>query len=161
VETIKADAGEPVAYEDRRGFRLSHPSDWKRTLGSAGLLLTLAEPSRPSTAFVSNLNVVRRVNDKRAGLDELAGEAVGEVHRLLTDAIVLDVEAARVAGNRARRLLFAYRQGIHGLTGEQWLFVEPEHIWTITAGASNEAYPDVAGVFERIVSSFTLSDHDV
>jgi hypothetical protein len=162
VWTIKAeiDFAGWIAYEDRRGFSLRHPPEWKVTRGSAGLLVSVAEAKGVSTSFVSNLNVVRRVNDKTAHLDELAREAAGEVHRLLTDAILIELDATTVAGNRARRLVFAYRQGIHGLTGEQWLFAEPARIWTITAGASNDVYPDIAKIFEAIVSSFAVDDRD-
>ncbi len=147
-------------YIDKRsGLTLPHPSDWKPQRGMAGLLVAVVG-SEGEVGFAPNVNVVRRVNDVQLGLDELARAAMREVRRILTDATIIDLDSAVVADAPARRLLFTYRQGIYGLTGEQWVWLTHEHIWTVTAGAATEEYDALADVFASIVARLTVGDHE-
>lgn len=147
-----------TTYADGRvGLRLEHPGEWTTHRGMTGLVLAVSARQR-ADGFAPNLNVVRRVNDVQLSLDELGQAAVREVRRVLTDATIIDLDAAVVAAFPARRLLFAYRQGIYGLTGEQWVWLTREHIWTVTAGAATEDYDAVADVFGAIVASVSLDE---
>ncbi|MDP9066791.1 MAG: hypothetical protein M3N53_00395 [Actinomycetota bacterium] len=145
-------------HDGRRGFSLEWPADWQVQRGMSGLLLSIAPPS-DGDGFVPNLNLVRHVNDMRSDLDDLAKRAAREVLRVLTDVTLVDADATVVAGSPARRLLFSYRQGIYGLTSEQWLFLTPEHVWTITAGSESDDYDAFADVFSGIVRSLRLHEH--
>lgn len=146
-------------YVDRkRGFRLEHPSGWEVRPGQAGLLLAVVAPPVEEGEFRSNLNVVRKTGVQAVELDRLAQMAIGEVARVLTDLIVIDVDAAVVSDRPARRVLFAYRQGIFGLTAEQWILVDRDRHWTISAAASLERYSAVAYDFASIVASFEIAD---
>ena len=160
--TVNAESvagGQWTRYEDaRRHFGLDHPTDWEIQRGVAGLLVAVAAPRRDEGAFRPNLNVVRKSGIAVVELDELAQAAIREVTRVLTDLTVLDIEPVVVSQVPGRRLLFSYRQGIFGLTAEQWLFFAQEGQWTISAAASSEEYDDVADVFARIVSSIEVSD---
>jgi len=142
----------------RRGFRLEHPSSWEVRPGQAGLLLAIVAPPGREGEFRSNLNVVRKVGMQAAELDRLAEMAIREVARVLTDLIVIDVDAAVVSDRPARRLLFGYRQGIFGLTAEQWVLVDGDRHWTISAAASSDVYDSVADDFSGIVGSFGIAD---
>lgn len=145
-----------TAYADSRvGLHLEHPADWRSHRGMSGLVLAIAGPER-ADGFAPNLNVVRRMNDVKLSLDELARAAVREVSRVLTDAALIDLDAAVIADSPARRLLFTYRQGIYGLTGEQWVWLTSDHIWTVTAGSATEDYDEVADVFAAIVASLSV-----
>lgn len=145
-------------YLDRkRGFRLEHPSGWEVRPGQAGLLLALVAPGEDGE-FRSNLNVVRKTGVHAADLDRVARTAIQEVARVLTDLIVIDVDAAIVADRPARRLLFGYRQGIFGLTAEQWVFADDDRHWIVSAAASSERYGAAADDFARIVASFEIAD---
>ena len=145
-----------ITYADPRvGLRLEHPAEWRADRGVTGLVLAVSAAPR-ADGFAPNLNVVRRVNDVKLSLDDLAQAAVREVRRVLTDAAIIDLDAAVVAESPARRLLFTYRQGIYGLTGEQWVWLTLDHIWTVTAGAATEDYDGVADVFNGLVSSLSV-----
>ena len=142
-----------MPYADARsGLSFEHPKGWKAERGMSGLLATVVAPER-ETGFAPNLNVVRRVNDHDYSLDDLARAAVREVRRVLTDVLVIDLDATVVADEPARRLLFSYRQGVYGLTGEQWVWLTPSYSWTVTAGANTEKYDALADVFTRMVRS--------
>lgn len=108
--------------------------------------------------FRPSLNVVRKTGPRTLELDELARVALRDLTRVLTDLTVLDVEAMVVSDTPARRVLFSYRQGIYGLTSEQWLFYSGEGQWTISAAASSDRYDAVADVFGRMVARFELVD---
>ncbi len=145
-----------VPYTDARsGLGFEHPDGWKVERGRGGLLAMVVAPPQEA-GFAPNLNVVRRVNDHDYSLDDLARVAMREVRRVLTDAVVIDLEASVVAEEPARRLLFSYRQGIYGLTGEQWVSPTPTHLWTVTAGSRTEDYDDVADIFGRLVRSLRV-----
>jgi hypothetical protein len=146
-------------YADaRRGFRLEHPADWDVRPGLAGLLVAIVAPSENGNDFRSNVNVVRKTGVGSRDLDELAQNAIREVGRILTDLLVIDIDAAVVAGLSARRLLFSYRQGMFGLTAEQWLMVEEDKHWTISASASSDRYNSIADEFAAIVASVEVTD---
>lgn len=160
---VQAEAGtDPevrwVNYSDARArLSLTRPFDWSVERGASGLLVAVVGP--PGAAgFAPNLNVVRRVNDVRMSLDDLAEAAIREVRRILTDVTIIDLDSAVVAEAPARRLLFAYRQGVYGLTGEQWMWLTRDHIWTVTAGAATEDYHEVADLFDRIVRGLRVED---
>lgn len=151
--------GQWTRYEDaRRHFSLDHPAEWEIQRGVAGLLVAVAGPRREEGAFRPNLNVVRKSGIAVVELDELARAAIREVTRVLTDLTVLDIEPVVVSDVPARRVLFSYRQGIFGLTAEQWLFFAQEGQWTISAAASSEDYDDVADVFARMARSVQVFD---
>ena len=144
-------------FDERRGFSLEYPSEWQLQRGMSGLLASVVAP-RPSESFAANMNVVRRVDDTAMDLGGIAQVAVREILRLLTDVTLIDADSTVVADSPARRLLFAYRQGIYGLTGEQWLFRVPGHLWTVTAGASSEEYDALAPIFARITGSLRVGE---
>lgn len=145
-----------VPYEDvRSGLVFEHPEGWKVERRASGLLASVLAPQREA-GFAPNLNVVRRVNDHDYTLDDLARAAIREVRRVLTDVVLIDLDAVVVAEDPARRLLFSYRQGIYGLTGEQWVWLTRSHLWTVTAGARSQDYDAVADVFVRLVSSLRV-----
>lgn len=146
-----------VDHVDRRhGFTVTHPPGWNVTRGVGGLLVSLAAPEGPSGSFRSNMNVVRRVQDKMMDLDGLAESVLSALFRLLTEPLVIDVDTAVVGDRPARRLLVAYRQGIYALASEQWLFMTDDHVWTISAGAASETWGEVADTFTDIVRSFRV-----
>lgn len=145
-----APAMAPETYSDRHGFSLQVPPGWNVQKGVAGLLVSIVGPDETG-AFRPNLNLVRKVRDRAPDLDALARDALKTLTRLLTDLLVIDVDSSVVAGLPARRLLVAYRQGMFALTSEQWIFVDDEHIWTVSAGASTEQWSDVAHDFAAIV----------
>ena len=159
-ETLRSEELWSRHVDDRRGFSLEYPSEWQMQRGMSGLLVSFAAP-RQSEGFAANLNVVRRVDDTALDLDGIAQVAVREILRLLTDVTLIDADATVVADSPARRLLFAYRQGIYGLTGEQWLFRAPGHLWTVTAGASSEEYDALAPIFARITGSLRVGESRV
>lgn len=145
-------------YSDQRGgLTVKHPPEWEPRRGMAGLLVAIVGPDG-GTRFPPNINVVRHVNDVQINLDHLARAAVREVTRILTDVAIIDLDQAVVAGAPARRLLFTYRQGIYGLTGEQWVWLTRDHIWTVTAGAVTEEYDSVADTFARIVAELNVGN---
>lgn len=145
-----------VRYEDTRsGLGFEHPSQWRVRRGGGGLLVSVVAP-QSETGFAPNLNVVRRINDHDFSLDDLARAAIREVRRVLTDALLIDLDATVVADEPARRLVFSYRQGIYGLTGEQWVWLTRAHLWTVTAGARTEDYDGVADVFARTIRSLRI-----
>ena len=147
-----------TSYSDARlQLSLQHPSDWTAQRGSSGLLVTVVGP-QSAAGFAPNLNVVRRANDVRLALDDLAEAAIREVRRVLTDFMIIDLDPAIVVETPARRVLFAYRQGIYGLTGEQWMWLTRDHIWTVTAGAATEDYHEVADVFDRMLRSLRMGE---
>lgn len=147
-----------ASYSDQRGsLTVKHPPEWQPRRGMAGLLVAIVGPDR-GTGFPPNINVVRHVNDVQINLDDLARTAVREVTRILTDVAIIDLDQAVVAGAPARRLLFTYRQGIYGLTGEQWVWLTHDRIWTVTAGAVTEEYDSVADTFARIVAELNVGD---
>ncbi len=144
-------------YEDeRRGFSLTHPSDWEVLRGAGGLLVSVAAPAPPSDAFRSNMNVVRRVLDTSLDLEGFAQSALASLVRLLNEPIVIDVDTDVIAEHPARRLLVAYRQGLYALTTQQWLFRDDEHVWTISAGALTERWDQDADAFTDVAHSFRL-----
>lgn len=145
-----------VSYEDARAELTFHyPEGWNIARGTGGLLASITARQRDQ-GFPPSLNVVRRVNDHDYSLDDLARSAVREVQRVLTDALLIDLDAAVVADSPARRLLFSYRQGVYGLTGEQWVWLTRSHLWTVTAGARTEDYEAVADVYARTVRSLRV-----
>lgn len=149
-----------TSYSDQRaGLTLQHPPEWEARRGMAGLLVAIVGPDG-GTGFPPNMNVVRHVNDVQINLDDLARSAVREVTRILSDVAIIDLDQAIVAGAPARRLLFTYRQGIYGLTGEQWVWLTRDHIWTVTAGALTEEYDRVADTFARIVGKLNLGSRE-
>lgn len=156
LETGPGSVLEWTPYSDRRaGLTLKHPPDWEPRRGMAGLLVAIVAPDG-GTGFPPNINLVRHVNDVQINLDDLARTAVREVSRILTDVAIIDLDQAVVAGSPARRLLFTYRQGIYGLTGEQWVWLTRDNIWTVTAGALTEEYDSVADTFARIVAELNV-----
>lgn len=154
---IPAIASENAYVDDRHGFSLEVPPGWQTQKGVAGLLVSVVEPPADGGTFRSNLNVVRRVRDRTPDLDALAHDAIKTLTRLLTDLLVVDVNAAVVADLPARRVLVAYRQGLYALTSEQWIIVGDDHIWTISAGAASDRWDEVADVFAGIVRSIKLT----
>lgn len=143
--------------DERHGFSVEVPPGWQIQKGVAGLLVSLVAPAADTGAFRSNLNVVRRVRDRAPDLDALAHDAIKTLSRLLTDLLVIDVDAAVVADLPARRVLVAYRQGLFALTSEQWIVAGDEYVWTISAGAATERWDDAADVFAAIVRSLELA----
>ena len=137
------------------GLTFKHPDGWKVQRGRSGLLASVVAP-RSEAGFAPNLNVVRRVNDHHYNLDDMARAAIREVRRVLTDPVLIDLDAAVVADDPARRLLFSYRQGVYGLTGEQWVWLTPSHLWTVTAGARTDDYDAFADVFAQLVRSLRI-----
>lgn len=152
-----AAAAADVYADDRHGFSLEVPPDWQIQRGVAGLLVSLVAPALDDTSFRPNLNVVRRVRDRPPDLDALAHDAIKTLSRLLTDLLVIDVEASVVADLPARRVLIAYRQGLFALTSEQWIVAADDHIWTISAGAATEDWDEVADLVTGIVRSLRLT----
>lgn len=147
-----------LAFADnKRGFRLEHPSDWEVHPGLAGLLVAIVAPSKAGEDFSPSVNVVRKTGMRSRDLDELAQNAIREVGRVLTDLLVIDVDVAVVSGLSARRSVFSYRQGIFGLTAEQWLMVEGDRHWTISATASSDRYDSIADEFSTIIGSFEIT----
>lgn len=145
-----------TSYSDPRvDVTLKHPPDWEPRRGVAGLLVAVVGADG-GAGFPPNINVVRHVNDVQINLDDLARTATREVTRILTDVVMIDLDRAVVAGAPARRLLFTYRQGVYGLTGEQWVWLTRDHIWTVTAGALTEEYDIFADIFAEIVAGLDL-----
>ena len=145
-----------VPYADARsGLAFQHPATWSVQRGRAGLLASVVAPRR-AAGLAPNLNVVRKVNDHDYTLDDLARAAIREVQRVLTDAALIDLDAAVVADEPARRLLFSYRQGVYGLTGEQWVWLTQSHLWTVTAGARTEDYDASADIFAQLVRTMRI-----
>ena len=143
-------------YADARsGLAFEHPAAWTVQRGTSGLLVSVAAPRREA-GRAPNLNVVRKVNDHDYTLDDLAQAAIREVRRVLTDAALIDLDATVVADEPARRLLFSYRQGVHGLTGEQWVWLTQSHLWTVTAGARTEDYDSCADFFTQLVRTLRI-----
>lgn len=146
-----------ATYRDpRRGFSLLHPTDWEVLPGVAGLLVSLAAPAVEQDGFRSNMNVVRRVRDRALDLDALAKSSLSALLRFLNEPIVIDLDTDVVAGQPARRLLVAYRQGLFALTSEQWVFQDDEHVWTISAASLTERWDVEADRFTRVARSFAL-----
>lgn len=146
-----------VYADERHGFSLEVPPGWEVQKGVAGLLVSVVAPAASEGAFRPNLNVVRKVRDRPPDLDALARAALKTMTRLLSDPIVIDVDAGVVADLPARRLLVAYRQGLFALTSEQWMIVDDAHIWTISAGASSDRWDEVADAFAQIVRTLRLT----
>lgn len=147
-----------LVYTDaRNGFSLAVPEGWSVQKGVAGLLVSLVGPEVVEGTFRPNLNVVRKVRDRAPDLDALAHDALKTLQRLLTDLVVIDVDAGVVADLPARRLLVAYRQGVFALTSEQWMVAGDDYIWTVSAGAAAERWHEVADTFARAVASLELT----
>lgn len=106
--------------------------------------------------FRPNLNVVRKVRDKAGDLDDLARDAVRGLGRLLSDFLLIDLDAAVVSNLPARRLLVAYRQGIYSMTSEQWIVLTDEHIWTLSAAAPTARWDECADVFAAAARSWVI-----
>lgn len=123
--------------------------------GVSGLLVSVVAPDADAGGFRSNLNVVRRVRDSSLDLDGLAESSVSSLLRLLTEPIVVDIDSDVIANQPARRLLIAYRQGLYALSSEQWLWLDDDHIWTISAAALTEKWDAGTDAFSRIAHSFT------
>ena len=158
-QSVAEAASQWSSYTDASaGIALEHPVQWKAVPGMTGLLVAVVGP-QGAGGFAPNLNVVRRVNDVQLSLDDLALNAFREVKRVLTDAVIIDLDHAVVSREPARRFLFAYRQGIYGLTGEQWVWLTRQHIWTVTAGAATEDYDSVADELTRVVRSLRVDEH--
>lgn len=150
-------AGGELYADERNGFSLRVPDGWEVRKGVAGLLVSLVAPEAEEGGFRPNLNVVRKVRDRAPDLDALAHDALKTLQRLLTDLIVIDVDAGVVADLPARRVLVAYRQGVFALTSEQWIVAGDDHIWTISAGAAADRWNEEADAFARIVRSLELN----
>lgn len=156
-ESAAAVTAGDVYTDERNGFSLVVPVGWAAQRGVSGLLVSIVAPEVDEGAFRPNLNVVRKVRDRAPDLDALAHDALKTLQRLLTDLIVIDVDAGVVADLPARRLLVAYRQGVFALTSEQWIVAGDDYIWTISAGASADRWHEVADVFAEIVRSLDLA----
>ena len=141
----------------RHGFALEVPPRWDVRKGVAGLLVAIVDTSTSEGEFRASLNVVRKVRDRRPDLDVLARDALKALGRLLNDLMVIDIDSGVVADLPARRLLVAYRQGLFALTSEQWIVIDDDHIWTISAGATTDRWDDVADIFAAMVRSLRLT----
>ena len=146
-----------TVHRSRHGFSIGHPVGWKATRAPAGMLVSLLAPV-PEDVFPPNANVVRRARDVALDLDGLAKSAIQLLQRVLSEALVIDVDHDVVSQTPARRLLVAYRQGIYALTCQQWILLTDDHIWTISAGARSEEWSECAPVLDRVGRSFTLED---
>lgn len=142
--------------DPRHGFALEVPPGWELRSGVAGLLVAIVDTHASEGEFRPS-NLVRKVRDRRPDLDALARDVLKTLGRLLNDLIVIDVDSAVVAELPARRLLVAYRQGLFALTSEQWIVVDDDQIWTISAGAGTDRWDDVADVFAAVVRSLRFT----
>lgn len=144
-----------VTHRSRHGFSIGHPGSWKVTPAVAGMLVSVVAPS-PDDVFAPNANVVRRARDVALDLDGLTKSAIQVLLRVLSEALVIDVDHDVISEQPARRLLVAYRQGIYALTCQQWILLTDDHIWTMSTGARSEEWADRASVFDRLGRSFRL-----
>ena len=144
-----------IVHGSRHGFTIGHPGSWQVTPATAGMLVSVVAP-RPEDVFPPNANVIRRARDVALDLDGLARSAIQVLQRVLSEPLVIDVDHEVVSEHPARRLLIAYRQGIYALTCQQWILLTDDHIWTISAGARSEEWPECASVLDRVGRSFKL-----
>ena len=142
--------------DERHGFTLGVPEGWSIQRGVAGLLVAFAMDGE-GESFRPNLNVVRRARDRTGDLDELAQETIRSLRRLLSDLLLIDLDAAVVSDLPARRILIAFRQGIFSVTSEQWIVPSADHVWTVSAAASTEHWDDCADVFAAMVAGFKVA----
>lgn len=151
-----AERGEEWAvHRSAQSFAIEHPSTWRVLPAMAGMLVSLVAPG-PNDVFTANANVVRRARDLPLDLDRLTETSIQILLRVLSDALIVDVDTDVISKQPARRLLVAYRQGIYALTCQQWLLMTEDHIWTVSTGARSEEWAERAAVFDRIGHSFTL-----
>lgn len=121
----------------------------------SGMLVSLVAPG-PDDVFRANANVVRRARDVALDLDRLAESSIQILLRVLSEPLIVDVDADVISEQSARRLLVAYRQGIYALTCQQWLLMTDDYIWTVSTGAQSDEWGDRAAVFDRIGRSFRV-----
>lgn len=141
--------------DERNGFSLELPEGWSIQRGVAGLLVA-AVLDGEGEGFRPNLNVVRRARDRTGDPDELVRETVHNLGRLLSDLLLIDLDAAVVSDLPARRILIAFRQGIFSVTSEQWIVPSEDHVWTVSTAASTGHWDDYADVFAAMVSGFRV-----
>lgn len=141
--------------DDRHGFALGVPEGWSIRRGVAGLLVAVVMDGEDE-GFRPNLNVVRRARDRAGDLDELAQETIRSLRRLLSDLLLIDLDAAVVSDLPARRILIAFRQGIFGVTSEQWIVPTDEHVWTVSAAASIEDWDGCVDAFAAMIAGFEV-----
>ncbi len=151
-------AGEWRVIRHRKvGFSLSHPPDW-RAIGSVMTSLVTVVGPELEEGFQPNLNVIRKVDDTRLDLDRLTQASIEQMSRILTDPMVIDVHAMELDERPARHIVIAHRQGIFGLTSDQWLLKEAGHIWLLSSATRSEAYESHGILFGRIARSLRIGD---
>lgn len=155
TEQVPEPREEWTVHRSAQGFAIDHPSTWRVLPAMAGMLVSLIAPG-PKDVFSANANVVRRARDVPLDLDRLMETSIQVLLRVLSEALIVDVDTDVISKQPARRLLVAYRQGIYALTCQQWLLMTDDHIWTVSTGARSDEWAQRAAVFDRIGHSFTL-----
>jgi hypothetical protein len=133
------------------------PEGWRDLGPVAGVLAAFAAPEaeRGEPRFAPNANLTTTPGEG-AGLDVHAERQAQVLGVLLTDAVLLDEEAAELGGVPALRRLVAYRQGIFELTLEQWLLVAGDRLVALSVTCESLDAPAVAPVAAEMAAGLRV-----
>jgi hypothetical protein len=131
-------------------FRLVAPAGWEVREGDAGTLVTVIEPPPAEPRFCANVTVLRFGNEQHLTAKAVVDESLESMARLLTDFVLLE----RVPAKNGERLLYTFRQGIYGLTGEQRYVVEVDAYYVVTGTTANGDFAEQRELIAAAVDSF-------
>ena len=147
-----------VAYRNREaGLTLEHPTGWEAVEDVAGCVVVVLAPQSGVEGFRANVGVTAQKLPGPADLEVFTASQMESVGRVLTDARLIDRGDTRLLGRNAKRVLVAYRQGIHTLALEQWWAVAGHDsdagAVILSASCAVLDYDDYADTFAHIAAS--------
>jgi len=140
-------------YADPGGhFALSVPTGWGVYENAGGTLVTIAEPPPAEPDFAANVNVLHYANERGLDTEALVAESIETMSVLLTDFVLLEHDAEE----ERPRVLFAFRQGLYALTGEQRYVISDGDYYVLTSTTKAGGDATVESTASAVLESFEV-----
>lgn len=152
-----------VAYRNTTvDLALEHPPGWEAAEDVPGCIVVVLAPETGVEGFRANVGVTAQELPEPADLEGFTTTQMQSMARVLTDVRLIDRGDTSLLGRDGKRILVAYRQGIHSLALEQWWAVAGTETETgavvVSASCAALDYDAYADTFARMAASLRPDD---
>ena len=138
------------------GFSLQVPESWRLMKGVPGAVITAVAPSAEGS-FAATVTASIQAREPSTSDEAVIERHIDSLFGLATDALLVDSQPFSAAVT-AHRVLVAYRQGVHDLSLEQWLFLAPDRTIVVSGACASSDYDRYADQLTRIAASLEVAD---
>jgi len=153
-------SGSTKTYKNRAyGISLEYPREWKKKEGDKGVIVMFLAPKDAGRSmFQPNLNItVQELSGTETDLDQYV-QSMTEKEKEIIPSYRLDtIEAAELAGQPARRIVFTSKQGYVNLKVVQLCTLLGTRAYALTFAAEENGFDELWPAAEGMIGSFAVS----